>query len=187
MGYDGEKGGVPRVVRDTIQYMRLNGNALVASRVFGSANPRTGLEEEGLFRRNPSNSALNQLIQAYNRGLSFRQRLAVAATDTAHHPGHVVSLESHGNVHMAAVLLKKYLHALPEPLFPEKMYPLIERCPQLSNDASDMSSIIYIRESILPELPHCAYILLTHVFREWLHLFYNFSDNICHNFARTFA
>ncbi|KAI8978734.1 Rho GTPase activation protein [Trametes punicea] len=132
MGFDGEKGGLPRVVKDCIQYLR-----------------STGLQDEGLFRRSPNSVMLKQAAQAYDRG-------------------HVVSLETFGDPHLAAVLLKKYLHDLPEPVFPERLYPIIRRCPPPTDDANDMSSILYIRETLLPELPPCVYILLSNV----LHLLY---------------
>lgn len=51
MGYDGEKGGIPRVVRDCIVFLR-----------------ETGMQEEGLFRRSPSSALLRQVQQAYDRG-----------------------------------------------------------------------------------------------------------------------
>ncbi|KAH9936432.1 uncharacterized protein B0H18DRAFT_973929 [Fomitopsis serialis] len=112
MGYDGEKGGLPRVVKDCIQYLRL-----------------TGLQDEGLFRRSPNSVMLRQAQQAYDRG-SLR------------------------NVN---------LRDLPTPLFPEHLYSLISRCPQPSDDPSDISSIMYIRETLMPELPHCSYILLANI------------------------
>ncbi|KAI0769114.1 Rho GTPase activation protein [Trametes elegans] len=132
MGFDGEKGGLPRVVKDCIQYLR-----------------STGLHDEGLFRRSPNSVLLKQAAQAYDRG-------------------HVVSLETFGDPHLAAVLLKKYLHDLPEPVFPERLYPVIRRCPPPTGDPDDMSSIMYIRETLLPELPPCVYILLSNT----LHLLY---------------
>ena len=79
--------------------------------------------------------------------------------------GHVVSLETFGDPHLAAVLLKKYLRDLPDPLFHEDIYGIIRKCPMPTNDPSDMSSISYIRDTLLPELPHCSYILLNHIFR----------------------
>ncbi|KDQ62796.1 hypothetical protein JAAARDRAFT_171394 [Jaapia argillacea MUCL 33604] len=127
MGYDGEKGGIPRVVRDCIQFLR-----------------DRGLEDEGLFRRSPNSALLRQVKDAYDRG-------------------NVVSLETFNDPHLAAVLLKKYLRDLPDPIFPESIYPLIRRCPQPSIDPSDMSSVLYIREILLPELPHCVYILLSSI------------------------
>ena len=80
--------------------------------------------------------------------------------------GHVVSLQTFGDPHLAAVLLKKFLRDLPTPLFPEHLYPLISRCPYPSDDPSDISSITYIRETLMPELPHCSYILLANILRE---------------------
>ncbi|KAG6856077.1 hypothetical protein H0H87_007607 [Tephrocybe sp. NHM501043] len=127
MGYDGEKGGLPRVVKDSIQYLREN-----------------GLHHEGLFRRSPASVMLKAAQDAYDRG-------------------HVVSLKTFGDPHLAAVLIKKYFRDLPEPIFPESLYPLIRRCPLPTDDPSDIASVLYIREILLPTIPPCAYILLSHV------------------------
>lgn len=51
MGEYGISSGVPRVVKDCIYDLRLN-----------------GLESEGIFRRSPSSTLLKQLKEAYNRG-----------------------------------------------------------------------------------------------------------------------
>lgn len=83
--------------------------------------------------------------------------------------GHVVSLDTFGDPHLAAVLLKKFLRDLPTPLFPEHLYSLISRCPQPSDDPTDISSVMYIRETLMPELPHCSYILLSNILRESFH------------------
>ncbi|KAF8887151.1 CDC42 rho GTPase-activating protein [Infundibulicybe gibba] len=135
MGYDGEKGSIPRVVKDAIQYLR-----------------ETGLEEEGLFRRSPQSTMLRAAQDAYDRG-------------------NVVSLDTFGDPHLAAVLLKKYLRDLPEPVFPESLYPVIRRCPLPTSDPTDMTSVVYIRETLLPELAPCVYILLSYV----LHLMHEVS------------
>ena len=107
------------------------------------------MQEDGLFRRSPSSALLRQVQQAYDRG-------------------HVVSLDTFGDPHLAAVLLKKYLRDLPDPIFPESTYANIRRCPPPTNDPNDMGSIMYIREAILSELPQCAYILLSHILRTYL-------------------
>ncbi|TFK34785.1 CDC42 rho GTPase-activating protein [Crucibulum laeve] len=135
MGYEGEKGGVPRVVRDAIQFLR-----------------ESGMEEEGLFRRSPHSAMLRAAQEAYDRG-------------------NVVSLNTFGDLHLAAVLLKKYLRDLPKPIFSENMYPVIRRCPAPTSDPNDMAGVVYIRETLLPELAPCAYILLSHV----LHLMHEVS------------
>ncbi|KAJ7506835.1 CDC42 rho GTPase-activating protein [Mycena galericulata] len=134
MGFDGEKGGIPRVVRDAIQFIR-----------------ESGMEEEGLFRRSPNSVLLRAAQDAYDRG-------------------NVVSLDTFGDPHLAAVLLKKYLRDLPEPIIPESLYPVVRRCPMPSpsgNDPSsverDIASVTYIRDVLLPQLPLCVYILLSHV------------------------
>uniref|UniRef100_D8QBF2 Rho-GAP domain-containing protein n=1 Tax=Schizophyllum commune (strain H4-8 / FGSC 9210) TaxID=578458 RepID=D8QBF2_SCHCM len=135
MGYDGEKGGIPRVVKDCIQFLR-----------------ETGLHDEGLFRRSPQTTLLRAAQAAYDRGQT-------------------VSLETFGDPHLAAVLLKKYFRDLPEPIFPDTTYPIIRKCPVPTSDPADMSAVLYIRENILPELMPCAYILLSHV----LHLMHEVS------------
>lgn len=109
------------------------------------------MQEEGLFRRSPSSSLLRAAQEAYDRG-------------------NVVSLDTFSDPHLAAVLLKKYLRDLPEPLFPETMYPIIRRCPMPSgvrDEEGEMASVQYIRELILPELVPCAYILLSQILREY--------------------
>ncbi|KAI0260222.1 hypothetical protein BC834DRAFT_901746 [Gloeopeniophorella convolvens] len=135
MGYDGEKGGIPRVVKDCTQYLR-----------------ETGLADEGLFRRSPNSATLRQVKEAYDRG-------------------QVVSLDSFDDAHLAAVLLKKYLRDLPEPLFAEDLYPIIQQCPVPTENPSDWSAVLYIRESLLPALPRCNQILLSY----YLHLMHEVS------------
>ncbi|KAH7915467.1 hypothetical protein BJ138DRAFT_1054822 [Hygrophoropsis aurantiaca] len=141
MGYAGEKGSIPRVIKDSIQYLQ-----------------NSGLEEDGLFRRSPNSVLLKQVQQAYDRG-------------------QVVSLSTFNDPHLAAVLLKKYLRDLPDPLFPENLYPAIRRCPTPTNDAGDMACVNYIRDILLPQLMPCAYILLSHV----LHLMHQVSLRVAMN------
>lgn len=109
-----------------------------------------GLHELGLFRRSPPSALLHAAQEAYDRG-------------------NVVSLETFSDPHLAAVLLKKYLRDLPEPIFPESIYGTIRRCPMppsLSDDPDgEMASVHYIRETLLPELVPCAYILLSQILR----------------------
>ncbi|KAF9013087.1 hypothetical protein BDQ17DRAFT_1396266 [Cyathus striatus] len=133
MGVDGEKGGVPRVVRDAVMYLR-----------------EKGMEEEGLFRRSPQSAMLRAAKEAYDRG-------------------NVVSLHTFNDPHLAAVLLKKYLRDLPEPIIPENLYTLIRKCPSPAED--DLGAIAYVRDVILPELVPCVEILLGVV----LHLLHDVS------------
>ncbi|KAF7308330.1 Rho GTPase-activating protein 8 [Mycena chlorophos] len=144
MGIDGEKGGLPRVVRDAIQFVR-----------------ESGMEEEGLFRRSPQSVLLRAAQDAYDRG-------------------NVVSLDTFGDPHLAAVLLKKYLRDLPDPVFPESLYPIIRRCPLPSSQPDstnpatverDLAAISYIRDTLLPQLPLCFYMLLSAI----LHLMHDVS------------
>ncbi|KAK7448517.1 hypothetical protein VKT23_013779 [Stygiomarasmius scandens] len=132
MGYQGEKGPIPRVVRDCIQHLR-----------------DSGLNEEGLFRRSPSSQLLRAAQEAYDRGQVVSLEIWEAA------PG--------GGAHLAAVLLKKYLRDLPNPVFGEELYALIRRCPVPTSDPADGEAVRYVREVILPELPPCVYILLSHI------------------------
>lgn len=114
-------------------------------------NPiKTGLQEEGLFRRSPSSSLLRAAQEAYDRG-------------------NVVSLENFADPHLAAVLLKKYLRDLPEPIFPESIYGIVKRCPlpaAFVSEEDDLASLLFVRDVLLTELVPCAYILLSHVMRE---------------------
>jgi Rho GTPase-activating protein 1 len=138
MGGYGESSGIPRVVKDCVEYIR-----------------EKGMETEGLFRRSPSSALLSQVKDAYNRGQS-------------------VSLASFNDVHMAAVLLKKFFRDLPEPIFPERLYPIIRKCPPLSSDPQDMDAVMYIRDTLIPELEvesPAGLILLTYV----LHLLHEVS------------
>jgi Rho GTPase-activating protein 1 len=83
----------------------------------------------------------------------------------AYDRGQVVSLDSFDDPHLAAVLLKKYIRDLPEPLFSEVLYPVIQQCPVPTEDPSDWSAILYIRESLFSALPGCNYILLSYILR----------------------
>jgi Rho GTPase-activating protein 1 len=82
--------------------------------------------------------------------------------------GNVVTMGTIGDPHLAAVLLKKYLRDLPGAIFPEGLYQTIRRCPPPTDEPTDMASVIYTREILLPELPPCAYILLTQYLRKCL-------------------
>lgn len=67
MGYHGEKGGIPRVVRDSIQFLRDSG-MYQTSLLPGPSLCHVGLESEGLFRRSPSSTMLRAAQDAYDRG-----------------------------------------------------------------------------------------------------------------------
>ncbi|KZS96085.1 Rho GTPase activation protein [Sistotremastrum niveocremeum HHB9708] len=134
MGESGEKGGLPRVLKESIAHLRST----------------VGLTSEGLFRRSPSSLLLKQAAEAYDR-------------DQA------ISLHTFADPNVAAVLIKKFLRDLPEPLFPESMYPLIRKCPFSHNDNE---TVQYIRSVILPAMPSwSAVIVLSSV----LHLLHDVS------------
>jgi Rho GTPase-activating protein 1 len=108
---------------------------------------------------------LKQAKAAYDRGMSRPLRQSQISEGGG--LGHVMSLETFGDPHLAAALLKNYLRDLPEPAFPESLFPVIRRCPPPGGDDNDISRIAYIRETILTELAPCVYILMSHVLREW--------------------
>lgn len=69
MGYNGEKGGIPRVVKDCIQYLRETGtDAPRISEFIVSDITSVGLGQDGLFRRSPNSLLLRQVQEAYDRG-----------------------------------------------------------------------------------------------------------------------
>lgn len=68
MGYDGEKGGLPRVVRDAIHFLRETGERHYLRRSGRYAEALSGMQEEGLFRRSPNSVLLRQVTEAYDRG-----------------------------------------------------------------------------------------------------------------------
>lgn len=70
MGCDGEKGGIPRVIKDSIQYLRESGAYKAYwSYLHCSELLSAGMKEEGLFRRSPNSALLKQVQQAYDRGV----------------------------------------------------------------------------------------------------------------------
>lgn len=90
-------------------------------------------------------------------------------------PGQVVSLDTFDDPYLASVLIKKYLRDLPSPPFPEPLYPVIRQCPLVTSDLSDMAAVTYIRDTLLPQLMPCVYILLSHVLRETSDITYIYS------------
>lgn len=107
----------------------------------------TGLTDEGLFRRSPSSVLLRQVQDAYDRG----------------QPGVERYLESYGDPHLAAVLIKKFLRSLPEPIFGESMYSVIRKCPDMESDPE--GAVEYVREFVIGGLPGNAQVLLNIVIR----------------------
>jgi len=96
MGYDGEKDGIPRVIKDSIQYLRETGMCFPSFPpiCLVTVDVLVGLEEEGLFRRSPNLTLLNQVAEAYDRGEgAFRLATARPANQPCPRPrrvtGHV--------------------------------------------------------------------------------------------------
>ncbi|KAG8890717.1 hypothetical protein FRB98_006221 [Tulasnella sp. 332] len=128
MGDYGEKGGIPRVVKDCVEFVR-----------------ERGMEVEGIFRRSPNSALLRQAKEAYDRG-------------------HPVSLSSFSDPHIGAVLLKKFFRDLPEPIFHEGTFPIVQRCPLMLENNDDLATDTYIREQLLPALKSdAAEIVLSYV------------------------
>jgi len=108
------------------------------------------MKDEGLFRRSPASTLLRAAQDAFDRG-------------------NVVSLDTFGDPHLAAVLIKKYLRDLPDPIFHESTYPTIKRCPMPATEGeteTELAAVRYIREVLLPELVPCAVILLSCILRK---------------------
>lgn len=169
MGERGEKGGIPRVVKDCVEVLKsfpdhLNsGNESISnseSNSLQSQLPPSLLDTEGLFRRSPSSALLKTIQESYDRG-------------------HPVDLNQYKDPHLPAVLLKVFLRNLPEPIFPVSLYSIIKNCPNPSaksvandsnNEATSQEAIQYIRNILLPSInPPCALILLSYIL-ELLHL-----------------
>lgn len=51
-------------------------------------------------------------------------------------------------------------------MFPERVYPIIRRCPPPTDDPTDIAAVTYIRDVLLPELDPCVYIVLSHYLRK---------------------
>lgn len=178
MGYHGEKGGIPRVVRDSIQFLRDSGMSHLPFSQDRFPCCCIGLESEGLFRRSPSSAMLRAAQDAYDRGKPSDSYVNTFFDVCFFLIGNVVSLNTFGDPFLAAVLIKKYLRDLPDPIFPEKLYPMILRCPSPTNGPSDMAAITYIRDVLFPELVPCAYILLSNVLRKSLPFIWVILDHL---------
>jgi Rho GTPase-activating protein 1 len=69
---------------------------------------KKGLEVVGIFRRTPATATIKTWKEQFNQG-------------------HEVDLDSHGDPHLAAVLIKLFLRELPEPLLTFALYkPILE-------------------------------------------------------------
>jgi Rho GTPase-activating protein 1 len=96
---------------------------------------------------------------------SLRARHQCAFLDT----GQTISLASFHDPNIAAVLLKSFFRDLPDPVFPESLYYLIQRCPPPTHDPADRSCVDYIRDTILPAVERISpatIIVLSYVLRE---------------------
>ncbi|PWN45420.1 hypothetical protein IE81DRAFT_190424 [Ceraceosorus guamensis] len=146
MGESGEYWSIPRVVKDSIEFLR---HPLPGSEDTGELL----MDTEGIFRRSPPSSLLRAAQMAYDGG-------------------HPVNLERYGDgpasaAHLAASLLKTFLRRLPSPLFPPSLYPLVKACPlhDPGENLADLEDTLeYIRSRLLPALaPPCKITLLATV------------------------
>ena len=146
--------GLPRVVKNTIAYIRASGTLhSCATRSKSTSKAVAGLEAEGVFRLSPSTALVRTLREAFDRG-------------------HPITLANYNSMpdsaaHLSASLLKLFLRTLPEPLIRHEDYSLIEKCPDAQrNDGLD--AVEYIRETFLPSLAEqeggqAKLVLLAHV------------------------
>ncbi|KAL9940690.1 hypothetical protein V8E36_000178 [Tilletia maclaganii] len=144
MGLHGEKGGIPRVVRDCVEALRTP----IPSATTGE--PIFPLDSEGLFRRSPPSSLLKTVQEAYDRG-------------------HPVNLTLHyQDPNIPAALLKVFFRSLPTCIFPSSLYSTIKACPYPSSGSDDsgaQETVHYIRNVLLAALePPSAVPLLSYVF-----------------------
>jgi Rho GTPase-activating protein 1 len=100
-----------------------------------------------------------------------------------------VNLQTYGDPHLAAVLLKKFLRDLPSPLIEQILYPSIKRCPVASIEG-ELASLRYIHDQLLPLIrPPCNVVLLKHVIGEFLAIHFqsngsNMYTGLLHEVAR---
>lgn len=164
MGERGEKGGIPRVVRDCVELLKSTPSYLSTFSGPESTSepsaPPSLLDTEGLFRRSPSSALLKTAQESYDRG-------------------HPVHLAQYKDPHVPAVLLKVFLRSLPDPIFPSSLYPMIRACPnpyphltsgsRTQDDEASQEAVEYVRNVLLPAIdPPCSLILLSYVL-ELLH------------------
>ncbi|KAI9203378.1 Rho GTPase activation protein [Polychytrium aggregatum] len=150
MGQDGEK-GLPIVLGDCIEFLITE-----------------GLEEEGLFRRSPTSSHLQEAKRSYDQG------------------GERFDFHKTGGVHLAAVLIKLFFRELPEPVFPPSMYDAIRPVEALTQDSE---RIRFIRSTIIQLLPKPTVLAIRHVFYLLLLVQQNAAKNLmtATNLAIVFA
>ncbi|RUS22046.1 hypothetical protein BC937DRAFT_90578 [Endogone sp. FLAS-F59071] len=101
----GQKEGVPWVIRALVEHLRLAGKVTIrlGSNIVDTittvgTSSYSGLDKEGLFRKSPSSEQLRLVKDAFNRGRII---------DLTHH-----------DVHIPAVLVKVFFRELPESLLP---------------------------------------------------------------------
>lgn len=147
MGEKGEKGGIPRVVKDCVEELQRTTSALQGGENGSASPPISNLDTEGLFRKSGSTALLQAAQQAYDRGSP-------------------VSLKQYDDAHIPAGLLKLYFRSLPDPIFSLSLYPLIRKCPHVEEGDEDSvrDAIIYLQDVIFPAvLPQSKLILLSYV------------------------
>ncbi|BGP03962.1 hypothetical protein NBRC10513v2_007703 [Rhodotorula toruloides] len=109
----------------------------------------------GIFRRSPSASTVSHLAAAYDRG-------------------HPVALSSAPNApYIAASLLKKFIHDLPDPLIPRDSWDAIKACP-----LDDDLAVPYLRFNFLPLLPPTSLHLLSRLVSVLAGIAANHSHNL---------
>ncbi len=164
MGERGEKGGVPRVLRDCADFLRSVDPLSASSPTDGDSDDADEHHQEeggraplrlcteGIFRRSPSSALLKAAQEAYDRGSA-----SLATLENNYHDPHI-----------AAVLIKLFFRMLPKPVFSATLYPVIRACPRLTAGAKEGEGdnseevIAYIREHILAAIePPCYLTVLS--------------------------
>jgi len=126
MGDEGEL-GIPKIVSDAIEFLFEN-----------------GLNEEGLFRRSPSNHMIKTVKEAYNTGNSN------------------ITIKTLNSSHLAAVILKTFVRELPKPIFSSELYPEFKKI-NYEMEPSDLA--VEINETILDKIPTNNRILFAEICR----------------------
>ncbi|KAJ7431767.1 hypothetical protein B0H11DRAFT_2261411 [Mycena galericulata] len=134
-----------------------------------------GVPLEDLTGFNCDKSGIPHVVRDANQFIR-ESGMEEGLSDDAYDRGNVISLETSRDPHRAAVL--QYLRGLPEPIIPESLFPthdslfpVVRRSPMPSPSGDDpasverdIASVTYIRDVLLPQLPLCISILLSHVF-----------------------
>lgn len=170
MGFSGEKGSVPRVVKDCIQYLRETGKLFSTNVINCSAD--TGPPQVSIRMDSLGDRPIRYYCAKYRMHMTEVGLISLSSDALEWYlmpnKGNVVSMDTIGDPHLAAVLLKKFLRDLPQPIFPDGTYAIIRRCPPPNENLNDIAAVTYMRDTLLPQLDPCVYIVLSHYLRKFI-------------------